>query len=342
MNTTLVTRPNRCAANMACLLAMLSVSLLGVGCKPSASRTDGGAAKSGGKKVIRVEGSDTMINLAQAWAEAYNKKHPDVSVQVSGGGSGVGIASLIEGVVDMANASRAMEEKEIKRAEAQQGRKPVEHTVALDALAVYVKKDIPIETISLEELAEIYGDNGKITKWSQLGIKNEGCGSDDITRVGRQNNSGTYAYFREVVLGKQRDYKLGSVDQSGSKDVVTLVSRTPCAIGYSGMGYLTSEVKWLKISKKKGEPGVAPGIDSAHDGTYPLARPLYIYTLGEATDAAKDYLDWIKSDEGQKIVADLGYVPVASAPKVPGAEAAPKSETAAQAEQPKPAAEATK
>jgi phosphate transport system substrate-binding protein len=258
-----------------------------------------------------------MVNLAQAWAEAYNRNHPEVSIQVSGGGSGVGIASLIEGGVDMANASRSMEEKEISRAETAQGKKPVEHTVAYDALAVYVHKDNPISSIALEELAEIYGDGGTITKWSQLSVKNAGCGSDEITRVGRQNSSGTYAYFREVVLGKTRDYKLGSIDQSGSKDVVALVANTPCAIGYSGMGYVTPEVKWLKVTKKKGETGVEPSVASTLDGTYPLARALYIYTLGEATGPAKEYLDWIMSAEGQKIVADLGYVPHAVAPAEP-------------------------
>ena len=167
-----------------------------VGCGGSRSSNESSEAS-----VIRIEGSDTMVNLAQAWAEAYKQQHPDISMQVSGGGSGVGIASLIEGVVDMANASRDMQPKEIQRAEAAFGKKPVEHTVGLDALAVYVHRDNPIETISLEELAEIYGEGGQVTKWSQLGVKNTACTSDEITRVGRQNNSGTYHYFREVSWG---------------------------------------------------------------------------------------------------------------------------------------------
>ena len=288
------------------LMTLLIMTFAVVGCGTRTSRQDGGAEKA----VIRVEGSDTMVNLAQAWAEAYNKLHPEVSVQVSGGGSGVGIASLIEGVVDMANASRSMQAKEIQRAKATLGKEPKEHTVALDALAVYVHKDNPIETISLQELAEIYGEGGTITKWGQLKVQNTGCGSDEITRVSRQNNSGTYHYFREVVMGDSRDFKLGSIDQSGSKDVVALVSKTPCAIGYSGMGYHTDDVKWLKISSKKGEPGVEPSVETVHDKTYPLARPLYIYTVGEATGPAREFLDWIMSAEGQQIVSDLGYVPI--------------------------------
>ena len=137
-----------------------------------------------------------------------------------------------------------------------------------------------------------------------------GASSDKIVRVSRQNNSGTYVYFREAVLGKSREYKLGSIDQSGSKDVVSLVSKTPLAIGYSGMAYATPEVKMLKISRKKGEPGVEPTVANAQDGSYPIARPLIIYTSGEPTGPIKAYIDWIMSEEGQKIVAEIGYVPV--------------------------------
>jgi len=146
-----------------------------------------------------------------------------------------------------------------------------------------------------------------------------GGGNDTITRVSRQNNSGTYVYFRETVLGKDREYKLGSVDQSGSKDVVELVAKTPSAIGYSGMGYATDGVKMLKLSRKKGEPPVAPSVENAKNGSYPLARPLQIYTIGESTGAVKAYLDWIHSDEGQKVVAQIGYVPIQAVP-IPEAE----------------------
>ena len=256
---------------------------------------------------LRVEGSDTMVNLAQAWAEKYHQKHPDVSVQVLGGGSGVGIASLIDGNCDLANASREIEPKEIARVKARRGVEPKTHVVGHDALAVYVHKDNPLDSISIEELAEIYGEGGRFTRWSQLGVKMPG--DDTIVRVSRQNSSGTYAYFREAILGKGRDYKLGSIDQSGSKDVVALVSRTPNAIGYSGMGYATPEVKMLKVSKRKGEPGVAPTVENAKKGAYPITRALYIYTAGEPSGLAKEHLDWILSPEGQKVVVELGYVP---------------------------------
>jgi phosphate transport system substrate-binding protein len=161
-------------------------------------------------------------------------------------------------------------------------------------------------------LAEIYGDAGKITKWSQLGVDSRAIGNDEITRVGRQNSSGTYAYFREAVLGKTRDYKLGSIDQSGSVDVVSLIANTPSAIGYSGMGYVTPGVKALRISKHKGEPGIAPTVENAKkkDNGYPITRPLFIYTAGEPNGKAKQFLDWILDKEGQKVVVELGYVPV--------------------------------
>lgn len=259
--------------------------------------------------IIRVEGSDTMVNVAQAWAENYNKLQPSVSVQVLGGGSGVGIASLIDGNCDMANTSRKMKDDEITRAKEKQKTTPVEHIVGYDSLAIYVHKDNPLETICLEDLAEIYGDGGKITKWSQLGVKLP-SGTDKIVWLNRQSSSGTYAYFREAILGKKRDYKLGSINTNGSKDVIFLVANTPGAIGYSGMGYTTGDVKMLKVSRKKGEPGVIPSIENAHNNTYPITRPLQIYTIGEPKGAVKAYMDWIDSKAGQQVVLDLGYVPV--------------------------------
>jgi phosphate transport system substrate-binding protein len=207
-----------------------------------------------------------------------------------------------------------MKDKEYQRAEQNTGKKARKFVVALDALAIYVHNQNPLDTITIEELAEIYGEHGKITKWSQLGVRNTACTSDEITRVSRQNNSGTYHYFREVVLGGDREFKLGSIDQSGSKDLVALVGSTPCAIGFSGMGYHTDDSKWLKIAKKKGEPGVEPSAPAVKDLSYPLARPLYMYALGEPTGPVKDYLDWILSEGGQKIVVELGYVPIGGVP----------------------------
>jgi len=290
---------------------LASVVCLSVACSGGEKRDAGSAPPPSTGVVIRITGSDTMVNLVQAWAENYKKKRPDVSVQVAGGGSGVGIAGLIDGILDLAASSREMEPAELERAtQKHSGVKPKEYAVALDALSVYVHKDNPIDAMAIEDLAEIYGDKGKIDKWSQLGVKVPGCTSDTIVRVGRQNSSGTYVYFREAVLGRQREYKLGSIDQSGSKDVVALVGRTPCAIGYSGMAYATPEVKTVKLAKQKGQPPVAPSAATAMDKSYPLARALYFYSPGEPKPHVKEFLDWVLSPEGQKIVSDIGFVPV--------------------------------
>jgi phosphate transport system substrate-binding protein len=260
--------------------------------------------------VIRVEGSDTMVNIAQAWAEQYHRRHPEVVVQVLGGGSGVGIASLIDGNCDLANTSRKMKADEIEAARQRRGGEPREIIVGKDALAIYVHKRNPLRSISKEELADLYGEDGTLTKWSELGVPEGTLGTNVITRINRQSGSGTYSYFREAVLGKGKDLKLASVDANGSKDAVSLVSHTPSAIGYSGMGYATDAVKTLKVSRRRGQPGVAPTVENANNGSYPITRPLQIYVIGEPTGAVKEYLDWMLSPEGQKVVFDLGYVPI--------------------------------
>lgn len=259
---------------------------------------------------IKVTGSDTMVNLAQAWQEAYHKKHSDVQIQVKGGGSGVGIAALCSGKLDIATSSRKMKPKELEQAKANSNKEPKEYVVGLDALAIYVHKDNPIESISIPQLADIYGEEGKAESWSDIAVENTACDNGKIIRITRQNSSGTYMYFKEAVLGEKGEYKQGANTQPGSADVVEIVSKTPCAIGYSGMGYRTDKVKVVKVSKETGEPGIEPTAASATDGTYPIARPLFLYTLGEPTGATKDFIEWILSDEGQKVVTDLGYVPV--------------------------------
>ncbi len=268
------------------------------------------------KTVIQNTGSDTMVNLAQAWAEEYATVEPGVSVEVSGGGSGTGIAALENGTVDIANCSRKVEPQEAAQAMKNTGKEPREFMVGYDALAVYVNKTNPIETITLDQLAQIYGEGGTATAWSQLGVKMP-SGSDEIIRVSRQSNSGTYAYFREAILGKGRDFKRGSRDMQGSKDVVELVSKTPGAIGYSGMGYHTPEVKMLRVAKTAGDTAYAATAENTLSHLYPIARPLFLYTLGEPSGAVKKYIEWVHADAGQKIVAESGYVPLPKKPVAP-------------------------
>lgn len=294
-----------CASFTACRLAAAAAALLGIAVAACSS-----APGPTGRADVRITGSDTLVNLVQAWAEHYKEIRPSVSVQVAGGGSGVGIAGLIDGTVDIAAASREIRAAERQRAMTRAGLELHEFTVALDALALYVHNDNPLEAVSLATLAEIYGEDGRMVKWSELGIHHPSCPRDAITRVGRQNNSGTFAYFRDVVLGPTREYKMGSIDQSGSKDVVALVSRTPCAIGYSGLAFATERVKTLKIVGRTATVPVGPSEATVANGLYPLARPLYLFAGKNAPGPVHDFVLWVLGPEAQQIARDLRFVPV--------------------------------
>jgi phosphate transport system substrate-binding protein len=286
------------ALGAACLLA-------GCGGKNEAQSGKTPAAQT----TIQVKGSDTMVNVAQAWAEQYKNVAPNVDVEVSGGGSGVGIAALEKGTIDIANSSRNMKPEEMEQVKRTTGKDVKELVVGFDALAVYVNKDNPLEEINFDQLTQIFAEGGKIEKWSQLGVKIPGASDDVIVRVSRQSSSGTYEFFREHALGK-KDFKLGSRDMNGSKEVVELIGSTKTAIGYSGMGYATPGVKILRLSKKAGEPAIQASVANTLSKAYPLARSLLIYTAGEPQGAVKSYLDWILSPAGQKIVEESGYVPL--------------------------------
>jgi phosphate transport system substrate-binding protein len=283
------------------LLGLLAPVLLGFcmsGCGGGSSR-----------QVIQNKGSDTLVNVAQAWAERYREVDPNVAVAVSGGGSGTGISALINGTVDIANCSREMKPVEIEEAR-KNGIEPVRFVVGYDALAVYVHKDNPVKGLTIPQLAEIYGEGGTVETWPQLGIEVPNAKDGKIVRYSRQNNSGTYEYFKEAVLGEAREYKLGSLDMHGSKDVVESVARTPGGIGYSGLAYATEHVRLVPIAKQAGGPYITPSVQTAIDGTYPIARPLFMYTKGQPTGEIKKYLDWVLGAEGQRILLEQGYAPV--------------------------------
>ncbi len=267
--------------------------------------------------VIQNKGSDTLVNVAQAWAEEYKDVNPDVAIAISGGGSGTGIASMINGTVDIANSSREMKKKEMNKAK-EMGQNPVEHVVGYDALAVFLHKDNPLNELSFNQLGKIFGRGGDATRWSDLGISVPGCGSDKIVVVSRQNNSGTYAYFKKAVLKSaakagvisKGSFRQGTLDMHGSKDVVDLVEKTPCAIGYSGLAYATDHLKLACIAKDEGKSCVSPSVKTASNRSYPIARPLFMYTNGEPQGAIKEYMDWILSDTGQCILKKKGYAPM--------------------------------
>lgn len=289
--------------------AIISPLLIAMLTACGSSDTDPSSASSSSRVVLQNKGSDTLVNVAQAWAESYKVVNPNIAIAVSGGGSGTGISSLLNGTVDLANTSRSLKEKEIALAK-KVGFSPEEHIVGYDALAVYLHQNNPITNFSIEQLAAIYGEGGTVESWSDLGVKIPGCPSDEIVRVSRQNNSGTYAYFKSAVLGKKAEYKLGSRDMHGSKDVVDLVENTPCAIGFSGLAYAKDHVKMPCIQADADSECIAPTVETARDRSYPIARPLFMYTRGTPEGAVKEYLDWIKSETGQCIILDKGYAPI--------------------------------
>ncbi|MGZ8899711.1 MAG: phosphate ABC transporter substrate-binding protein [Limisphaerales bacterium] len=279
-----------------------------VACGKKDAGTGGGASGA----PVQIQGSDTMVNLAQAWAEAFAGVEKGANIEVGGGGSGVGIAALINGTIDIATASRDMKPDERNKAKSSSGKDAKEFTVGFDCLAIYVHKDNPMNEISVEQLDKIFAEDGTIAKWSDLGVTVPGCDSAEIIRVSRQSSSGTYEFFREHVLSK-KDFRLGSRDMNGSKEVVELVGSTPCAIGYSGMGYTTDSVKMLKVAQRGKTESFAPTVENAQNKSYPIARPLFLYTLGQPEGNAKKFLSWVLSEEGQKIVEETGYVPVPAA-----------------------------
>lgn len=262
--------------------------------------------------IIQNKGSDTLVNLAQAWAEEYKNVNPNVALAVSGGGSGTGIAALINGTVDIANSSRAIKDEEREEAKKNSGKDVKEFIVGIDALAVFVHPKNPLEGLSLEEVACIYGEGGTCVYWHDVrGTVVPGCKDNKIIRVSRQSNSGTYQYFRDSILGKKRDLKLGSMDLNGSRESIDLVEKTPCSIGYSGMGYLNPHVKALCIKTTAEGECIHPTVETAIAKTYPISRDLYMYTSGTPSEAVQKYLDWTQSEKAHAITIKAGYVPAA-------------------------------
>lgn len=256
---------------------------------------------------IENKGSDTIVNLALAWAERYQEKYPEVRISVTGGGSGTGIAALINGTVSIANASRKIKSEEIETARAK-GIEPVEHIVARDAIAVIVHPDNPVSQLTLQQISDIY--SGKINNWSELGGENR-----PIVRLSRETNSGTHVYFLETVLrlGEKDNQTLFATDTlllPSSEGIIHEIRHNPNAIGYDGLGYVPEDLKVIAVAKEPGEKYVLPMMSTVNDKTYPIARDLYMYTAGEARGALKDYLEWILSDEAQQIVSELGFVPI--------------------------------
>ncbi len=285
-----------------CALALL----LMVGCRGGNEKTEVAKGEAVSPGTIENKGSDTLVNLALAWAELYMKMHPEVRISVTGGGSGTGIAAMINGTVSIANASREMKREEIAEARAN-GIDPVEFVVARDAIAVVVNPSNPVDHLTLQQISDVY--TGKINNWSQLGGENR-----PIVLLSRESNSGTYVYFLENVirLGNSKSKLLFSPDtllMPSSEGISSEIRKNPNTIGYDGLGYVTPDQKVIAVAKNDSGPFVLPSPETVNDGTYPVARPLYMYTAGQPKGQIKNYLDWILHD-GQKLVSKLGFVPL--------------------------------
>lgn len=252
-------------------------------------------------EVITVKGSDTMVIVAQRWAEIYMAKHPRVTIQVTGGGSGVGISALINGTTDICNASRPMKQSEVDKLKARFNVLGVEIKAAKDGLAIYVNESNPVQELSIDQLKGIY--TGAITNWKDIG------GPDaKIILYGRENSSGTYVYFKDNVL-KGDDFSPMTQTMPGTAAVVNAVSKDKFGIGYGGAAYAKG-IKDVKVKKDVGSPGFLPTEENVKSGKYPISRYLYLYTRNRPTGALKEYIDWILSSEGQQIVTKVGYFPV--------------------------------
>jgi len=288
-------------ASALCLLAAaLSLSARGcAGARSSSQLREGG-------EIIENKGSDTLVNLALAWAEAYMESRPEVRISVTGGGSGTGIAALINGTVDIANASRRMKVEEVEAAEAN-GISPVEFVVARDAIAIVVHPSNPVNELTFQQISDIY--TGRVTNWEEVGGEDR-----PVVLLSRESNSGTYVYFLENVVRMgdgESDllFSPGALLMPSSEGITAEVSDNPNTIGYDGLGYVTPEQKVVAMARDASGPFVLPSVDSVNDGSYPIARPLYMYTAGEPTEQAAAFLDWV-TGEGQAVVPELGFVPL--------------------------------
>ena len=259
--------------------------------------------------LIQIKGSDTMINLVQKLSEVYMEQHGGAAIAVTGGGSGVGIASLIADQVGIANSSREMKEKEFKLAE-ENGVVPSEFAIAIDALSIIVNSGNPVNFLTNDQIGAIF--RGEINNWSEVGGPNL-----EISLYGRQPNSGTYMFFQEFILGN-KDYSAKMKQMNGNAQIVESIKTDKGAIGYVGVGYLHDDkgnviegLKVVEVAKDMKSIPVSPLIsDNIKSGLYPIARPLYQYTNGKPTGAVKDFLTFVLSAEGQKVVAEMGFYPV--------------------------------
>lgn len=288
-------------------LIILLLFIFPTGCSAGNSPAQG-SAPSTSLEYIENKGSDTIVNLALAWAERYQNENPAVRISVTGGGSGTGITALINGTVDIANASRQIKTEELEAARSA-GYDPQEFVIARDAIAIVVHPSNPVDHLTLNQLAMIY--KGEITNWSELGGEDR-----EIVKLSRETNSGTHVYFLEAVvrMGSDEDKSIFSADTlllPSSEGIIAEVRENPNAIGYDSLGYITDEVKLVAVSSLENpEAFILPSLETVNNNTYLISRNLYMYTLDVPAGAVKEYMNWIFSTDAQQIVSELGLIPI--------------------------------
>ena len=249
---------------------------------------------------ITVKGSDTMVILSQKWAEVYMQKHPGTTIQVTGGGSGVGLAALINGSTDIANSSRPVKASELEKLKQRYNTLGVEIPCAKDGISIYINKSNGVSELTVKQIGQIF--SGKITNWKQVG------GVDaSIKLYGRESSSGTFVYFKDTVL--KSDYAPSCQTLPGTAAIVNAVKKDKYGIGYGGAAYAEG-VKDCKVKKDDKSPAYAPTAETIKNKTYPISRYLYMYLKSRPTGETKAFIDWILSPEGQKIITSVGYFPV--------------------------------
>jgi phosphate transport system substrate-binding protein len=249
---------------------------------------------------ITIKGSDTMVILAQKWAEVYMSKNPSTAIQVTGGGSGVGLSALINGSTDIATSSRPLKQSELEKIKGRYGTLGVEIACAKDGITIYINKANGVNELTLKQLSDIY--SGKITNWKEVG------GADaNIRLYGRENSSGTYVYFKDNVIKK--DYALTCQSLPGTAAIVNAVKKDKNGIGYGGAAFDTG-VKDCKVKKDANSPALLATDETIRNKTYPITRYLYMYLATRPTGETKKFVDWVLSAEGQKITTQVGYFPV--------------------------------
>ena len=281
---------------------MVSTAMLVLVVACGGSERREGAATGASNKPLTIKGSDTMVILGQRFAEEYMAKNPGTVVQVNGGGSGTGIAALINGTVDLAQASRPMKDDEKAQVKQAKGADVVEHPVALDALGVFVHTSNPVQSLTVAQVKDIF--QGKTKNWNEVGGPNA-----PIVLYGRESSSGTYDYFREHVLNKE-DFSPAVQTLQGTAAIINAVGHDPKGIGYGGIAY-AKEVRALAIAGGD-KPGVTPSEASVADGTYPLSRKLFFYYASNAPERVKKFADWALTPEAQALVTKVGYFPLAT------------------------------